>query len=132
VQSIASEIHPGRWEALHDADQLHFIRLFCDVATGSPTLVAARFADMPRVIDEVSIALAQRIGADPIDPEVQLVTFIIAGLVQVLVQSTFHHVKHATSIAALNGGVHRDILKAAQLAEPSLTAFDMMRDTAHG
>jgi AcrR family transcriptional regulator len=132
VQVLAGEIRLGQWEALDDARQLHLSRLFVDAATGSPTLVAARFADLPRVIDEVSLALAQRIGADPIDPEVQLATFIIAGLVQVLVQATFHHVKHATSIAALNDGVHRDILKAAQLAEPSLTAFDMMRDTAHG
>ena len=131
VQVLAGEIRLGQWEALDEARQLHLSRLFVDAATGSPTLVAARFADLPRVIDEVSSALAQRISADPIDPEVQLATFIIAGLVQVLVQSTFHHVKHATSIAALNEGVHRDILKAAQLAEPSLTAYDMMRDSAH-
>jgi hypothetical protein len=78
----------------------------------------------------MSVALAQRIGADPIDPEVQLATFVIAGLVEVRVQSAFHHVKQATSFAALNEVIHRDFLKAAQLAEPSLTAFDMMRDTA--
>ncbi len=132
VQVLAGEIRLGQWEALDEAGQLHLSRLFVEAATGSPTLVAARFADLPRVIDELSIALAQRIGADPTDPEVQLATFIIAGLVEVLVQSTFHHVKQATSIAALNDGVRRDILKAAQLAEPSLTAFDMMRDTAHG
>jgi AcrR family transcriptional regulator len=131
VQSMADEIHPRQWEALDEAGHLHLFRLFCDVATGSPTLVAARFADLPRFIDEVSIALAQRIGADPIDPEVQLATLVIAGLVLVRMQSTFHHVQHATSIAAMVDSVRRDILKAAQLAEPSLTAFDKMRDTAH-
>ena len=132
VQSMADEIHPGRWETLDEAGQLHLFRRFCDVATESPTLVAARFADLPRFIDEVSIALAQRIGADPIDPEVQLATLVIAGLVRIRLQSTFHHVQKATSFAALNDVVRRDILKAAQLAEPSLTAFDKMRDTAHG
>ena len=105
VQSMAGEIHPGRWEALDEAGQLHLFRLFCDVATGSPTLVAARFAELPRFIDEVSIALAQRIGADPIDPEVQLATLVVAGLVRVRLQSTFHHVQHATSFAALNDAV---------------------------
>ena len=105
-------------------------RRFCEVATGSPTLVAARFADLPRFIDEVSIALAQRVGAEPIDPEVQLATLVIAGLVRVRLESTFHHVQQATSFAALNDAVRRDILRAAQLAEPSLTAFDNMRDTA--
>ena len=132
VQSIASEIHPGRLEALDDARHMHLIRRFHELASTSPKLVAARFADLPRFIDEVSIALAQRIGANPIDPEVQLATFVIAGLVQVRVQAAFHHVKQATSFAALNEVIHRDFLKAAQLAEPTLTAFDEMRETAHG
>ena len=132
VQSMADEIHPGRWETLDEAGQLHLFRRFCDVATESPTLVAARFGDLPRFIDEVSIALAQRIGVDPNDPEVQLATLVIAGLVRVRQQSTFHHVQKATSFAALNDVVRRDILKAAQLAEPSLSAFDKIRDTAHG
>jgi hypothetical protein len=129
VRSIASEIHPRRWEALHDAEQLRFTRLFCEAAVESPTLVAARFADLPRFIDEVSIALAQRIGTGPNDPEVQIATFVIAGLVEVRVQSAFHHVKHATSFAALNDLIHSDFLKAAQIAEPSLTAFDNLRKT---
>jgi hypothetical protein len=43
------------------------------------------------------------------------------------VQSAFHHVKVATSFAALNDVIHRDFLKAAQLAEPTLTAFDKLR-----
>jgi AcrR family transcriptional regulator len=130
VESIASEIHPGRLEAFDDAVQLHLMRRFCDVATGSPTLVAARFSELPRFIDQVSLALAQRIGADPSDPEVQLITLVIAGLVQVRVQSAFHHVNHATSFAALNDVIRRDFLKAAQVAEPSLAAFDGMRGTA--
>jgi len=130
VQSMADEIHPGRWEALDEAGQLHLFRRFCRVATGSATLVAARFADFPRFIDEVSIALAQRIGAQPGDPEVQLATVIIGGLVRVRVESSFHHVEQATSFGALNDAVRRDILRAAELAEPSLTAFDNMRDTA--
>ena len=83
VGSIASEIHPGRLEALDDATQLQLIRRFPHAATGSPTLVAARFADLPRFIDKVSVALEQRIGAYPLDPAVQLATFVIAGLVEV-------------------------------------------------
>ena len=130
VQSIASEIHPGHLQALDDARQMHLIRRFHEIATTSPTLVAARFADLPRFINDVSTALAQRIGADPIDPEVQLATFAIAGLVAVRVQSAFDHVKQATSFAALNELIHRDFLKAARLAEPFLTAFDEMGNTA--
>ena len=132
VQSLAGEMHLGQLDALDEAGQLRLSRLFCDVATGSQTLVAARFGDLARFIDEVSIALAQRIGADPIDPEVQLASLVIAGLDRVRVQSTFHHVQQATSFTALKDLVRRHILKAAQIAEPSLTAFDKIRDTAHG
>jgi AcrR family transcriptional regulator len=124
LQALAGDIQPAQRGALDEAQQLRLFRLFCDVATGSPTLAGARFADSERFIDEVSVALAKRIGADPIDPEVQLATLVIAGLVRVRLQSTFNHVQHATSIAALNDIVHRDLLRAAQLAEPTLTAFD--------
>jgi len=127
VQSLGGEIRPGRWGALDEAGQLRLFRLFCATATGSPTLVAAQFAELPRFIDDVSAALAQRIGADPFDPEVQLATLVIAGLLRVRLQSTFHHVLQATSIASLNELVRRDILRAAQLAEPTLTAFDDLR-----
>lgn len=128
VQALAAGTHPVQREAMDEARQLHLSRLFCDVATGSPTLAAARLANFTRFTDEVSVALAQRIGADPIDPEVQLATQVIAGLVRVRLQSTFHHVQQATSLAALNDVIRRDILKAAQIAEPSLTAFDNIRD----
>ena len=127
VQSLGGGIHFDQAETLDEAGQLRLFRLFADAATRSPTLVAARFADLQHLIDEVSIALAQRIDADPIDPEVQLATLVIAGLLRVGLQAAFHHVQQATSVAALNNVVRRDILKAAQLAEPTLTAFDDMR-----
>lgn len=34
------------------------------------------------------------------------------------------------SIAALNDAVRRDVLRAAQLAEPTLTAFENLREAA--
>ena len=123
VQALPG-IQAGQRGDQDEAHLLHLFRLFCDVATGSPTLAGARLANFARFSDEVSVALADRIGADPIDPEVQLATLVIAGLVQVRQQSTFHHVRHATSLAALDEAVHRDLLRAARLAEPTLTAFD--------
>ena len=130
VQALDGGTHPVQREAMDEALQLHLSRLFFDVAAGSPTLAAARLANFARFTDEVSVALAQRIGADPIDPEVQIATQVIAGLVRVRLQSTFHHVQQATSLAALNDIIRRDLLRAAQLAEPTLTAFDNIRDTA--
>ena len=124
VQALAGGIQPSRQVVLDEAGQLRLFRLFCDVATGSPTLAGARLADFARFTDEMSAALAKRIGADPIDPEVQLAALVIAGLVRVRQQSTFNHVHRATSLAALDDAVNRDLLRAAQLAEPTLTAFD--------
>jgi hypothetical protein len=132
VQSLDTDFLPGRGETLDEASQLHWARRSYDVATGSPTLVAARLAERARLIDEVSIALAQRVGADPVDPDVRLAAFVIAGIVEVLIQSIIRQLANATSAAALNDGVHRAILKAAQLAEPSLTAFDNLRVMADG
>ncbi len=127
VQAVAHEIHPSRLKTLDDTTQLQLIRRFRDVATDSPTLVAARFSDLPRFIDDVSSALAHRIGSDPIDPEVKLATFVIAGLVEVRIRSAFHHVDHVASFAALNDAIERDFLQAARLAEPLLTALDAGR-----
>lgn len=132
VQALLGVNQPPQGKAVDEARELRLFRLFCDVATGSPTLVGARSANFARFTDGVSVALAQRIGADPNDPEVQLATQVIAGLVRVRMQSTFHHVAQASSIAALNDVIRRDILRAAQLAEPTLTAFDCMRETADG
>jgi AcrR family transcriptional regulator len=124
VQSLNAGIASGQRGTLDEAGQLRLFRRFCDVATGSPTLAAARFADVARFIDEVSDALAKRVGADPTDPEVQLATLVVAGIVRVRQQSTFQHVQHAASLAALDDAVRSDVRRAARLAEPTLTAFD--------
>ncbi len=125
--TLAEAIRPRTPVPLDEARQLHLFRLFGNVITGSPTLAGARLAEFARFADELAAALAERIGADPVDPEVQLATLVVGGLTRVRQQSTFHHVQHATSFAALNDAVRRDLLRAAQLAEPTLTAFDNLR-----
>ena len=130
VQVLSAGIQPGLRGDLDEARQMQVFRLFGNVAAGSPTLAGARLAEFARFTDEVSVALAQRIGADPTDPEVQLATLVIASLVRIRQQSTFNHVPHATSIAALNDAVRRDLLRAARLAQPTLNAFDKMGDAA--
>ena len=130
VQALAGGIHPAQRGPLDEDRQLHLLRLLFS-ATGSPSLAGARLADFARFTEEMSDALANRVGADPTDPEVQLATFVIAGLVRVRQQSTYNHVQHATSLAALGDAIQRDLRRAAQLAEPTLTAFDRNpRETA--
>jgi len=123
AQALGAGIQPERRGVVDEARQLHLLRLFWET-TGSPTLAGARLADFARLTDEIALALAQRIGADPTDPEVQLATFVIAGLIRVRQQSTFHHVQHATSLDALKDAISGDFRRAVQLAEPTLSAFD--------
>jgi AcrR family transcriptional regulator len=132
VRALGGGIQPRKQKSSDEARQLRLSRLFGEVATGSPTLAAARLAEFARFTDELSVALAHRIGADPIDPEVQLAAQLVGGLVRVRLQSTFRHVQKAKSFAALNKAVHRDILRAAAVAEPSLAAFDNMRSRTDG
>lgn len=124
VQALAQGIQHGRRGSVDEARQLQVSRLFANVVAGSPTLAGAQFADFERLIDEVSVALAARVGLDPADPKVQLATLVIAGLARVRQQSTFRHVQQAASLASLDAAVHRDLASAARLAEPTLTAFD--------
>jgi AcrR family transcriptional regulator len=132
VQVLSAGIPSGLRGDLDEARHMQVFRLFGNAATGSPTLAGARVAEFARFTDEVSVALAQRVGADPTDPEVQLATLLIGDLVRVRQQSTFNRVPRATSIADLNDAVRRDLLRAAQLAEPTLTAFDNMPERAEG
>jgi len=126
VQALAGGIRPAQRGPLDEARQLHLLRLLFS-ATGSPSLAGARLANFAQFTEEMSVALANRVHADPCDPEVQLATFVIAGLVRVRQQATFTHVQHASSLAALDEAIQRDLRRGAQLAEPTLTAFDHNR-----
>jgi AcrR family transcriptional regulator len=135
VDAVVGMLNPGPppAKAPADADQLLVFRRFCDVVTGSTTLAAARLADFAQFADGVSVALAQRVGADPSDPEVRITALVIAGLVHVRQQANFTYVQSATSLEALGDMVRSDLLRAAKLAEPTLTAFDKLPgEASHG
>jgi AcrR family transcriptional regulator len=127
VQAVSAGIQARRPGSLDEARQLQLLRLFGEVATGSPSLAASRLADFERSTDEISAALAERVGAHPLAPEVQLAALVIAGIVRVRQQSTFRHVRQAASVAALNEAVADDLQRAARLAAPTLAAFDDRR-----
>jgi AcrR family transcriptional regulator len=127
VQAVAAGFETRRPGVLDESRQLHLLRLFGEVASGSPALMASRLAEFSRSTDEIAVALADRAGADPVDPEVQLVALVVAGIVRVPQQSTFRHGRLATSTAAIDEAVHNDLLRAARIAEPTLTAFDQIR-----
>jgi len=127
VHAVAAQFQSRRPEGGDEAAQLHLLRLFAAVATGSPTLVASRLTEFARSTQAVAVALGERVDADPNDPQVQMAALVVAGIVRVRQESTYRHSQQTPSTAALADTAHRDLLLAAQIAEPALAAFDKKR-----
>ena len=113
-----------RWQDLDEAHALRLFRRFCEVADSSPALRAAPYVELERFTATVGAALAVRIGSDPDDPEVTLAVIVIAGLTRVWARATFTHVQTVSSMAALEGAVRADVIRALRIATPTLDAFD--------
>jgi hypothetical protein len=55
---------------------------------------------------------------------VTLTAIVIAGLARVWARATFTHVQRTSSMAALEGAVRADVIRALRIATPTLSAFD--------
>ena len=115
-----------RWGGMDEAVALRLFRRFCEVAVSSPALRAAPYAELEGFTATVGASLAERIGADPGDPEVELTAIVIAGLARESTQATFRHVQHAPSFAVLEQSVRSDVIRALRIATPTLDAFDKL------
>lgn len=111
---------------------LRVFRQFCEVATNSPALRAAQYADLEPWTATVGEALAERVGSAPGDPEVGLATMVVGGLARVRTQSTFAHVRTALSMSGLESSVAADLVRAMRVARPALEAFDANRAGKRG
>jgi hypothetical protein len=109
---------------MDEAHSLRLFRRFCEVAESSPTLREAPYIELERFTATVGASLAQRIGRDSDDPEVELAAIVIAGLARVWTRATFTHVQKLSSFAAIERAVRADVSRAAHLAAPTLDAFD--------
>jgi AcrR family transcriptional regulator len=124
VNALGGGVPLDRWQDLDEAHSLRLFRRFCEVADSSPVLRAAPFVELERFTATIGTALAERIGADPDDPEVTLTAIVIGGLVRVWARATFTHVRTVSSMAALEGTVRADVIRALRIATPTLSAFD--------
>jgi hypothetical protein len=109
---------------------LRLFRRFCEVAESSQTLREAPYVDFERFTATVGASLAERIGRDPADPEVELAAIVIAGLSRVWALATYKQVQKVSSLAALERAVRADVIRAAHLASPTLDAFDNLDSRA--
>lgn len=126
MDTLFGGIPLDRWAGLHEVQSLRLFRRFCEVAGSSQTLREAPYIELERFTAAVGAALAERIGRDAGDPEVELAAIVIAGLSRVWALATYRHVPRVSSLAALERAVRADVGRAAQLAAPTLDAFDKL------
>jgi AcrR family transcriptional regulator len=124
VDTLFGGIPLDRWVGQDEAQSLRLFRRFCEVAEGSQTLRQAPYIELERFTEMVGAALAERVGRDAGDPEVELAAIVIAGLSRVWALATYRHVQRVSSLAALESAVRADVGRAAHLAAPTLDAFD--------
>ncbi|MFI5262116.1 MAG: TetR/AcrR family transcriptional regulator [Candidatus Limnocylindrales bacterium] len=124
VKTLIHGVPFDRWQDLDEAHAVRLFRRFCEVAESSPALRAAPYVELERFTATLGAALAERIGADPDDPEVTLAVIVIAGLARVWARATFKHVHRVSSMAALESAVRADVIRALRIATPTLDAFD--------
>jgi AcrR family transcriptional regulator len=115
-----------RWAGQNEVQSLRLFRRFCEVAESSQTLREAPYIELEGFTATVGTSLAERIGRDAGDPEVELAAIVIAGLSRVWALATYRHVQRVSSLAALERAVRADVTRAAQLAAPTLDAFDKL------
>jgi AcrR family transcriptional regulator len=130
VNTLFGGIPLDRWDGQDEAHSLRLFRRFCEVAQSSQTLREAPYIELERFTTTVGASLAERIGRDHDDPEVELAAIVIAGLTRVWALATYTHVQKVSSLAALERAVRADVVRAAQLAAPTLDAFDNLGSRA--
>jgi hypothetical protein len=124
LSSLLGGMPRGPWEGIEERLRLELFRRFCEVADSSPTLRSAPYLELEQFMATVGAALAERVGADAGDPGVRLATVVLAGLVLIRHQATYSHVRTVSSLAALERAVRADLVRALELATPTLEAFD--------
>jgi len=130
VDTLFGGIPLDRWAGQDAAHSFRLFRRFCEVAQSSQTLREAPYIELERFTGTLGASLAERIGRDAGDPEVEFAAIVIAGLSRVWALATYAHVQVVTSLAALERAVRADVIRAAHLAAPTLDAFDNLDSRA--
>ena len=126
MNTLMGAVPLDRWQDLDEGLALRLFRRFCEVAESSPALRGAPYLELERFTATIGAALAERIGSDPDLPEVTVTAIVIGGLVRVWTRATFKHVRTVSSMAALEGAVRADVMRALRIAAPTLAAFDRL------
>jgi AcrR family transcriptional regulator len=102
------------------------IERFGDLIENTPALLAAQHGMMERLTEAAAVALAERAGIDPEDPEAQLAAMMIVGLWRVLFVSMRRHSRSGGNIDEIEAAVREDLQRAASLTESGLSSFNLV------
>ena len=112
------------WETAPDA-QIIFQR-FVDLLESTVSLRAAQRDMMDRLVRVAAVAMADRAGVSPDDPEPQIAADAIVGLWRIQFQALHRYATTSDSFDEVAAQVTADVHRAARLIESGLWAFEVM------
>ncbi|HEY4330925.1 MAG TPA: TetR family transcriptional regulator, partial [Ilumatobacteraceae bacterium] len=116
-----------QWDAGADAkEQLGTLRRFAAMIEDTPALSAAMNAMTERLTQVAAVALAERAGVDPDDPEPQIAATLILGLWRVQFLAMLRYADDSRTINEFTESVLGDIRRAAAVANGGLASFNIV------
>lgn len=106
-----------------DAEGLVMIRRFAAMIESTPALTAGMQVMMDRLTEVAAIALAERAGVDPEDPEPQMAATIVIGLWRTQFNAMQRYTDGSYSPDEVLHAVLDDIRRAASVADSGLSSF---------
>lgn len=114
------------------ADAERGISRFVDLITGTPSLRAAQSDMTERLAQVAAVAMAERAGVNPDDPEPQVAADAMLALWRVYWGAIRRHAANARSSAELCEAVSSDLLRAARLIDTGLWSFGLAVQGSNG
>lgn len=114
----------AHWDS-HDADAYRGILRFQELVESTPSLRAAQHDMMDRLTRVAAVAMAERAGVDPDDPEPQIAAEAMVGLWGVMFRALRKQATEAVGAKQAREAVVRDVRRAARLLETGLWSFDL-------
>ena len=112
------------WETAPDA-QIIFQR-FVDLLESTVSLRAAQRDMMDRLVRVAAVAMADRAGVSPDDPEPQIAADAIIGLWRIQFQALHRYATSSENFDEVAEQVTAEVHRAARLIESGLWAFEVM------
>jgi len=111
---------------VEENDAFRGILRFEELVEATPSLRAAQRDMMDRLTQVAAVAMAERAGVDPDDPEPQIAAQAMVGLWGVMFRSLRKQAVDAVGPHQAQEAVVRDLKRAARLLETGLWSFDLM------